>query len=180
VYSEPNIQEGGVTKKQEFFALLLLTVAGTVFYNLSIMKPEIRNRRYTPLRTGNLTPLGDLEAAVMEVVWNAGKDISVSEVHQAMLPKMQVAYTTVKTTLERLDEKGILRRKRDGKAYWYQAALSRETLERRIVSATLDRLLEQFPETIASFFVSPNTSTEDDKLALMEEMIRRKREEQDA
>jgi predicted transcriptional regulator len=144
------------------------------------MGTEPPNRRFTPLRTGNLTPLGDLETAVMEVVWATPEDVSVTDVHQALLPRMQVAYTTVKTTMERLAEKGILSREREGKAYLYTASLSREALERRIVSATLDRLLEQFPETIASFFVSPDTPRDDDRLALLEEMIRRKREEKDA
>ncbi len=135
------------------------------------------DRRFAPHRTGDATPLGQLESAVMEVVWRGAAPASVSDVHAALPSRPAVAYTTVKTTLERLAVKGILRRARAGKAYFYAPAVSRDELERRIVSRALDRLVEQFPRAVASFFVRPEPGLSEDQLALLEQAIERRRRE---
>ena len=115
----------------------------------------------------------------MAVVWSrAGDTASVGDVHSALPEGQRVAYTTVKTTLERLAQKGILTQTRAGKAYLYRAALSQEDLERRIVTRALDRLVEQFPTAIASFFVRPEPEVSANQLALLEEAIRRRRQEE--
>jgi predicted transcriptional regulator len=115
----------------------------------------------------------------MDVVWSHTGPVSVGDVHAALPPASPVAYTTVKTTLERLADKGILSRSKEGKAYLYQAAVSREDLERRIVSDVLSRLVEQFPQAVASFFVRPGPGLSEEKLALLLEAIERRRESQD-
>jgi predicted transcriptional regulator len=116
----------------------------------------------------------------MRVVWEKDGLLSVGDVLAALPPEPRIAYTTVKTTMERLETKGILARARQGKAYLYHAVVSREELERRIVSGVLDRLLEQFPGAVASFFVRPDTALSEAKLALLREAIERRREEGDA
>jgi predicted transcriptional regulator len=137
-------------------------------------------RRFTPGKTGDASPLGHLETAVMEVVWSRATPTPVGEVHDALAGDGQVAYNTIKTTMERLAEKGILSREKEGKAYLYTAAVSREDLERRIVSATLDRLVKQFPQAVASFFVQPSAGVSDEKLALLQDAIERHEEAKDA
>ena len=137
------------------------------------------SRHFTPRKTGDATPLGDLESAVMRVVWSgAGGDVSVGEVHAALPAEMQGAYTTIKTTMERLADKGILSRARSGKAYRYRAAVTQEALERHIVASALDRLVAEFPGAIASFFVRPDPGVAGDRLALLEEAIQRRRQEE--
>lgn len=115
----------------------------------------------------------------MRIVWSQLEDVSVGDVHTALAQTQQAAYTTVKTTMERLADKGILSQTRGSKAYLYRAAVSQEELERRIVTATIDRLMEEFPEAVASFFVRPDAQISDERLELLSEMIRRKREEPD-
>lgn len=143
------------------------------------MPSDRKSRRFTPARTGDASPLGQLERAVMTIVWASPADaVSVGEVHAALPPRPNgVAYTTVKTTMERLTDKGILVQKREGRAYLYRAALSREELERRIVCATLDRLVEQFPQAVASFFLRPDPQMTDERLDLLREAIEQQREQ---
>jgi predicted transcriptional regulator len=133
------------------------------------------SRRFSPLRTGDATPLGELESAVMLVVWAQDSPLSVSDVHAAVSNARSTAYTTIKTTMERLADKGILLQERDGKAYHYRAAYSRDELERRIVAQAMDRLVEQFPDAVASFFVRPDPSVTDERLSLLQEAIERRR-----
>lgn len=115
----------------------------------------------------------------METVWALAGEVSVGDVQEALPAESAVAYNTVKTTMERLAEKRILARTKQGKAYLYRAAVSREDLERRIVTHALDRLVEQFPQAVASFFVQPDPQVSEEKLALLQEAIERRREAQD-
>ena len=116
----------------------------------------------------------------MDAVWRQPGQVSVADICDALPAEPRVAYNTVKTTMERLAEKGILSRSREGKAYLYRAAVSREELERRIVAGALDRLVEQFPQAVASFFVQPDPQVSDEKLALLLEAIERRKEQDDA
>jgi predicted transcriptional regulator len=72
--------------------------------------------------------LGGLESKVMEVLWNASSPLSVREVHDSLSTSADLAYTTVMTVLDRLAKKHILLRDRDGKAWLYRPAASREQM----------------------------------------------------
>lgn len=137
-------------------------------------------RRFAPRKTGDASPLGELESTVMRAVWSHNDHVSVADVLSTMSDRQQAAYTTVKTTMERLADKGILKRTRQGKAYWYCAAVTQEDLERRIVTDAIDRLVQQFPEAVASFFVQPDSSVSEEHLGLLSDAIRRRRETPDA
>ncbi|CAN5127991.1 BlaI/MecI/CopY family transcriptional regulator [soil metagenome] len=69
--------------------------------------------------------LGSLEAEVMRVVWNhPDRFVPVREVLDALGGNL--AYTTVMTVMNRLYEKGLLRRRRRGRAWSYRPSTSRE------------------------------------------------------
>jgi predicted transcriptional regulator len=145
-----------------------------------MVTPPRTHRRFVPGRTGQTTPLGELEQAVMEVVWRRTGPASVGETQEALPPEQRVAYNTVKTTMERLADKGILSRTKDGRAYRYSAAVTRKELERRIVALALDRLVEQFPQAVASFFVAPDPGLSAEKLALLQDAVARRQDQGDA
>ena len=90
-------------------------------------------------------PLHELESEVMEEVWRQGGELTV----RAVLAELNVrskerAYTTVMTIMRRLDDKGLLERRRDGKTDVYQALMSRgEYLEAR-ANAEVDAIVEQY------------------------------------
>jgi predicted transcriptional regulator len=69
--------------------------------------------------------LGELERAVMEVLWQAGAPRTARQVSEA-LPTRDLAKTTVLTVLSRLEAKGRVERCRDGWAHTYAATASRE------------------------------------------------------
>lgn len=62
----------------------------------------------------------------MAQLWSAGAPLTVREVHERL--ERELAYTTVMTVLGRLAKKGLVRQERDGKAYRYAAASSREEM----------------------------------------------------
>lgn len=75
--------------------------------------------------TAEFGSLGSLETKIMQVVWDhPGEYLSVRSV--LGLLDADLAYTTVMTVMNRLFEKGLLRRRRSGRAWSYRAALSRD------------------------------------------------------
>jgi predicted transcriptional regulator len=71
--------------------------------------------------------LGDLERAVMEVLWESDEPATVREVGRVLGRSREAAPTTVMTVLDRLAKKGLARRYRDGRAWRYAPAASRDT-----------------------------------------------------
>ncbi|HEX9549399.1 MAG TPA: BlaI/MecI/CopY family transcriptional regulator [Acidimicrobiales bacterium] len=70
--------------------------------------------------------MGELEAAVMGVLWELGGWCTPGEVHDVLAAERPLAYTTVMTILVRLWKKGRVRRQRDGRAFAYRPVFSRE------------------------------------------------------
>lgn len=70
--------------------------------------------------------MGELEAAVMEVLWDAGDARTPRQVHDVMNETTALAYTTVMTVLVRLWQKGRVEREAQGRAFAYRATQGRE------------------------------------------------------
>jgi len=69
---------------------------------------------------------GDLEAAIMDVVWAAGAPVRVREVAGQLNRDRPLAFNTVQTVMENLYRKGWLERRKDGRAYRYEPARTRD------------------------------------------------------
>lgn len=67
---------------------------------------------------------GPLEAAIMDAVWEAGEEVAVRAVVEKVNSDRAepLAYTTVMTVMVRLAEKGVLRRRRQGRVFLYEAS----------------------------------------------------------
>jgi predicted transcriptional regulator len=112
--------------------------------------------------------LGSLEQEVMELLWR-GEPMSVREVKRSLGDKK--AHTTVMTTLDRLFKKGLLRREREGTAYVYQAAMSREDYQRRLVETTVGRMLEDSAGSVLAAFVDTAAEIDEENLQRLEALI---------
>jgi predicted transcriptional regulator len=69
---------------------------------------------------------GDLEAAVMDLMWSAGGPVRVRWVADQINRDRHLAFNTVQTVMENLFRKGWLTRRKDGQAYRYATVRSRE------------------------------------------------------
>jgi predicted transcriptional regulator len=83
--------------------------------------------------------LGALERQVMEHLWRAGREASVRDVHEAFAASL--AYTTLMTTLDRLHKKGLLRRRKEGRAFVYAPSVSPEQLHLGVATDVIESLL---------------------------------------
>ena len=68
---------------------------------------------------------GELEAVIMDRLWEQGRPMLVREMVEALHGQRPLAYTTVMTVMENLHRKGWLRRERDGRAWRYEPTGSR-------------------------------------------------------
>jgi predicted transcriptional regulator len=134
--------------------------------------------RLHPDRQGIELALGDLEAAVMKVVWEAAEPLTVEAVRQALEKSgRKTAYTTVMTTMARLHKKGLLERKLEGKAYHYRAALTEDEFARTVARAAIDGVLGTFSEPAVAYFVEALSERDPRQLDLLAELCERKRRE---
>lgn len=73
----------------------------------------------------------------MNVLWDATTPVTVRDVLDR-LDERDLAYTTVMTVLDRLGVKQMVRRERDGRAFRYSPALSRDEATAEVLHAALD------------------------------------------
>jgi len=80
------------------------------------------------------------EFSIMEALWNSG-EVSIREILDSLPGKRRPAYTTIQTTVYRLEAKGLVRRVRKvGNVHVFTASISRNAAERRLI----DELLAHF------------------------------------
>jgi predicted transcriptional regulator len=84
-----------------------------------------------------VTRLGELERAVMDVLWDRGVPATVREVADVLAGR-ELAYTTVMTVLDRLAGKGMVERERAGRAWSYRPAAPREAYVARLMLDALE------------------------------------------
>lgn len=114
---------------------------------------------------------GDLEAAIMDVMWAARGPLRVREVADELNQNRPLAFNTVQTVMENLFRKGWLNRQKSGRAYWYVTVRSREDYVAGLLgealavaqdpAATLVRLVEDLePREIAQLRVALDAAAE--------------------
>jgi len=81
--------------------------------------------------------LGKLEREVLEQTWER-REVSVRDIVLAF--EERIAYTTVMTTLDRLYKKHLLTRRKDGRAFLYSPAVSRDELDHGIREDVIEGL----------------------------------------
>ncbi len=94
----------------------------------------------------------------MEALWNGGAS-SIREIQEAFPERNRPAYTTIQTTVYRLEDKKALRRaKRISNADIFEAAISREAAQRTLIDELLD-LLGGRPQPVMAHLVESGKLT---------------------
>ena len=121
----------------------------------------------------------------MDYIWESG-EVTVRDVHEALqarrdeatsdAPKGSIAYTTVMTTMVRLNEKGLLTRSEESQAHRYSARVTKEEYARSTLTSVMDWLVNQFGEPALAYFLDRVEEDNDRVLDSLREAI----EERDA
>lgn len=118
--------------------------------------------------------LGSRETSIMEVLWGR-QDVSVREIHRILCERENVAYTTVMTIADRLWRKGLLRRRKDGNAWLYSPAATRESFVTSCLGRILDAFLPDLNEVALSRFVDGIAREKPGLLAELERLLQRRK-----
>jgi predicted transcriptional regulator len=118
--------------------------------------------------------LGALERDVMDLAWTHG-EISVRDACAQL--SSRVAYTTLMTTMDRLFKKGLLTRRKVGRAFVYRATATREAVEGAVASELVHSLLQRQgePLPVLSSLVDAVSDRDRALLGELERLIHEKR-----
>ena len=102
------------------------------------------------VRRSSLPGLSRSQREIMEIVWDRG-EISAIEVREVLSAKKRdLAKNTVRTLLERMEAKGWLTHREDGRTFLYSAAQPREASIGQKVLEVVEHLCGGSPETLVT------------------------------
>ena len=132
--------------------------------------------RIRPEQDGLRTSLFDLEAEIMEIVWDRGwAEFAVTDVHEALSTQRELAYTTVMTTVSRLYDKELLSREKVGRRYLYRPEMTRAQFIESMTREVLSSLPPVGQETAVALLVERVAEADEAELDRLEALIRSKR-----
>jgi predicted transcriptional regulator len=123
----------------------------------------------------SIETLGDLQRTVMETTWDLG-EATVHEVRDRLAKKKPLAYTTILSTMQKLEKAGWLQHRTDGRMHVFRATRSREEAGMGAMKRLVSRAFKGDPLLMFQHLLEDQKLTAED-LSEMRAMIdaRRKR-----
>ena len=113
--------------------------------------------------------LSDLQVAVMRVLWDRG-EATAAEVQRALRRSRGLAITTVSTLLSRLEKRGLVEHREEGRAFVYRAAVGEPEVRKSMLGTLVRGLFAGDPTEVVSQLLSSRDVGPDD-LARIESLI---------
>ncbi|HVF58395.1 MAG TPA: BlaI/MecI/CopY family transcriptional regulator [Thermoanaerobaculia bacterium] len=123
-------------------------------------------------------PLADQELAIMTIVWEGGAT-TVREVYETLRQRRPVAYTTVMTMMNILEQKGFLEREREGRAFVYRPTRSQRRVVRQMVREFVERVFGGSARPLLVHLVEDRKLTPEDLREIARLLERKKKEEEE-
>lgn len=96
--------------------------------------------------------LSELQLAVMRTLWER-EETSTADVQSALRPGRSLAHTTVATLLTRLEKRGIVASRREGRQLIYRALVSESEVRRSMVSELVSTVFKGDPKALMTHLV---------------------------
>ena len=116
--------------------------------------------------------LGELEAAVMDVLWASEEPLAVRTVLESLTGRKPLAYTTVMTVLDNLHRKGYVRRAKSGRAFQYEPCVSRG----QAAADAIRQILDETSDRETALLLLARSASEPESRALRHGLDRRRRQ----
>ena len=121
--------------------------------------------------------LGDLQLAIMRVLWNHGQ-ATVAEVHEALEPERGLALTTIATMLTKMEKKGVVDHHAEGRRFIYRPLVSESQVRRSMVADLTSQLFRGDVTALVNHLLSEH-EIEDRELTQLRELISARAEEEE-
>lgn len=119
--------------------------------------------------------LGELGNEIMQIIWKEERS-TLKDITLRLRKKRKIAYTTVATILQRLYERGMVKKVKEGKRHFYTPSFSKETYLSRLIKAFINKTTSTYGDLAISSFVegldSLPKSKKDYLLSLLHEIKR--------
>ena len=119
--------------------------------------------------------LGDLQLRIMKALWARG-EATVAAIQEAVPGGADLAYTTVATMLRKMEARGLVEHRADGRTFIYRAAVAEDQVTRGMAEHVLDRLFGGSVEALVNNLLTTREVSRDE-LARLEKMIARRRKQ---
>ncbi len=119
--------------------------------------------------------LAELQLAIMNVLWERG-EATVADVRSSLAPARKLAHTTVATMLAKLEAKGHVAHRSDGRLNIYRPRLRRDQVTRTMVADLAERLFAGNIADMACHLVD-ECEVSRESLARLKKLIRQKEQE---
>jgi predicted transcriptional regulator len=83
--------------------------------------------------------LGDLQLAIMRVLWSRS-EATVADVHEALEPERGLALTTIATMLTKMEKKGVVEHRAEGRRFIFRPLVSESQVRRSMVADLTSQL----------------------------------------
>jgi BlaI family transcriptional regulator, penicillinase repressor len=120
--------------------------------------------------------LGDLQYAIMSVLWSAD-EATVAQVSEALPERHQRAPTTIATMLSKMERKGVVEHRSEGRLFVYRPLVAQADVRRTMVADLTERLFEGDITALVSHLLSEQ-EIDRGELARLQELIARHEREQ--
>lgn len=119
--------------------------------------------------------LGDLQLQIMKVLWARG-EAAVADIQAAVPGGEQLAYTTVATMLRKMETRGLVAHRTDGRSFVYRASIGEDKVSQGMTDHVLDRL---FGGSVAALLNNLLTTREvsRDELVRLEKLIAQRKKQ---
>ncbi len=105
----------------------------------------------------------------MQVLWDRS-EATVAEVHRSLSAEADFAYTTVATMLRKMEDRGLVKHRSEGRSFIYRAGVGADEVTRSMADHLVDRLFEgSLAETVNHLLSTREVSREE--LSQLERLI---------
>jgi len=113
--------------------------------------------------------LGDLQLKIMKILWECG-EATVGQVFELVGKESDLAYTTISTMLRKMEARGLITHRSEGRTFIYRAKVAAETVSRSMADHLVDRMFEgSLTEAVNHLLTTRDVSR--DELAKLERLI---------
>jgi predicted transcriptional regulator len=132
------------------------------------LKPDVTTKTGPGLR------LGDLQLRIMRIVWKRG-EATVAEVMDELGRASRLAYTTVATMLRKMEARGLVRHRVEGRTFIYEPLVGEAQVSRKMTDHLLERLFQGSLSGMVSHLLSTHEVSADELDELERLIAERKR-----
>jgi len=121
------------------------------------------------MNTGKGLRLGDLQLRILRILWRH-HEATVAEVMAELGRASRLAYTTVATMLRKMEARGLVRHRVEGRTFIYRSLVGEEQVSRKLTDHLLERLFQGSLSGMVSHLLSTHEVSADE-LAELERLI---------